>query len=184
MTRERCCNIMVHSATASSQTVLALRCITCDSIRRPVFSTNQCKHTQIWITTQKLPSALSLVSSSIHMFMQFCLRNAMKTYQKLVQQKFNYSIFYILIGRLQCVGHSFAYVAHLVFLRDGRIRTQRAAVASTGAHQLSLPSPKMLFLTVIGPNLISQNNIFLHKFLKYLFRLFFVYFQLLIMTSH
>ncbi len=34
---------------------------------------------------------------------------------------------YILFGGLQCVGHSFTYVAHFVFLRDVWIRTQRAA---------------------------------------------------------
>jgi hypothetical protein len=30
-------------------------------------------------------------------------------------------------GGLECVGHSFAYVGHLVFLREIWIRTQRAA---------------------------------------------------------
>ncbi len=30
---------------------------------------------------------------------------------------------------LECAGHSFAYVAHLVYLTDVWIRTQRAAVA-------------------------------------------------------
>jgi hypothetical protein len=39
-------------------------------------------------------------------------------------------ILYIFFGGLQCVGNSFAYVAHFVFLRDVLIRTQRAAVAS------------------------------------------------------
>jgi hypothetical protein len=34
---------------------------------------------------------------------------------------------------LECVGHSFVYVAHLVFLRDVWIRTQRAAKASMRA---------------------------------------------------
>jgi hypothetical protein len=36
-------------------------------------------------------------------------------------------------GGLECVGHSFAYVAHFVFWRDVWIRTQRAAVASRRA---------------------------------------------------
>jgi hypothetical protein len=40
-------------------------------------------------------------------------------------------------GELECVGHSFAYVAHFVFLRDVWIRTQRAAVAT---HLLNLAS--------------------------------------------
>jgi hypothetical protein len=35
--------------------------------------------------------------------------------------------FVYLFGWLECVGHSFAYVAHFVFLRDVRIRTQIAA---------------------------------------------------------
>ncbi len=33
----------------------------------------------------------------------------------------------IFFGRLECVGHSFAYVAHYIFMRNVRIRTQRAA---------------------------------------------------------
>jgi hypothetical protein len=36
-------------------------------------------------------------------------------------------------GGLECVGHSFAYVAHFVFSRDVWIGTQRAAVASRRA---------------------------------------------------
>ncbi len=36
---------------------------------------------------------------------------------------------YFLLGGLECVGHSFAYVALFVFLRDVWIRTQRAAGA-------------------------------------------------------
>jgi hypothetical protein len=43
-------------------------------------------------------------------------------------------------GRIECVGHSFANVAHFVFLRDVWIRNQRAAVASR-RYQLSHPSP-------------------------------------------
>jgi hypothetical protein len=39
-------------------------------------------------------------------------------------------IFLYIFGGLECVGHSFAYVAHFVFLRDVWIRTQRVAVAS------------------------------------------------------
>ncbi len=39
---------------------------------------------------------------------------------------FNFNFF----GGLDRVGHSFAYVAHLLFLRDVWIRTQSAAVAS------------------------------------------------------
>ncbi len=42
---------------------------------------------------------------------------------------------------LECVGHSFAYVAHFVFLRDVWIRTQRAAVASRRATNLALHNP-------------------------------------------
>jgi hypothetical protein len=38
------------------------------------------------------------------------------------------------------VGHSFAYVAHFVFLRDVWIRTQRAAVAYATNLATHLPS--------------------------------------------
>jgi hypothetical protein len=44
---------------------------------------------------------------------------------------------------LECVGHSFAFVTHFVFLRDVWIRTQRAAVRSKQAHQLS-PQRKLI----------------------------------------
>jgi hypothetical protein len=47
-------------------------------------------------------------------------------------------------GGLECVGqgHSFAFVAHFVFLRDIWIRTKRAAAASMQArHPLSHSSP-------------------------------------------
>ncbi len=38
------------------------------------------------------------------------------------------NLFCIFFGGLECVGHSFDYVARFVFLRDVWIRTQRAAV--------------------------------------------------------
>ncbi len=46
-------------------------------------------------------------------------------------------------GGLEQVGHSFAYVAHFVFLRDVWIRTQRAAVASRGATNLATHLPNL-----------------------------------------
>jgi hypothetical protein len=45
--------------------------------------------------------------------------------------------FIIFFGGLQCVGHSFAYVAHFEFFRDVWIRTQRAAVPSRRASNLA-----------------------------------------------
>ncbi len=45
--------------------------------------------------------------------------------------------FLFFFGGLECVGHSFAYVAHLWFLRDVWIRTQSAAVASWCATDLA-----------------------------------------------
>jgi hypothetical protein len=36
--------------------------------------------------------------------------------------------YFYFFGGLQCVGHSFANIAHFVFLRDDWIRTQRAAL--------------------------------------------------------
>ncbi len=45
--------------------------------------------------------------------------------------------FCIYFGGQECVGHSFAYVGHFVFLRDVWIRTQSAAVASRRATNLA-----------------------------------------------
>jgi hypothetical protein len=49
--------------------------------------------------------------------------------------------FFIFGGGLECVDHSFAYVAHFVFLRDVWIRDQRAAVASRRATNLATHLP-------------------------------------------
>ncbi len=55
-------------------------------------------------------------------------------------------------GGLECVGHSLAYVALFVFLRDFWIRTQRAAVASRRATNLATHerSLKQLYLEALG----------------------------------
>jgi hypothetical protein len=45
--------------------------------------------------------------------------------------------FVYFFGGLECVGPSFSYVAHFVFLRDVWIRTQRAALASRRATNLA-----------------------------------------------
>ncbi len=45
------------------------------------------------------------------------------------------------IGGLECVGFSFASVAHFVFLRHLWIRTQRASRSNQARYQLSHPSP-------------------------------------------
>ncbi len=52
-----------------------------------------------------------------------------------------YSLFFLFFGRLECVGHSFAYVAHFVFLGDVWIRTQRAVRSKQARYQLSRPFP-------------------------------------------
>ncbi len=62
---------------------------------------------------------------------------------KLYLALYYFYIFFIFFGGLECVGHSFVYVAHFVFLRDVLIRTQRAAVASR-RYQLSHSSPSNL----------------------------------------
>jgi hypothetical protein len=53
-------------------------------------------------------------------------------------------LFVYFFGGLECVGHSFAYVAHLSFLRDVCIRTQSSAVASWRATDLATHPPEML----------------------------------------
>jgi hypothetical protein len=50
----------------------------------------------------------------------------------------NFLFFFVyFFGGLECVGHSFAYVAHLWFLRDVWIRTQSTAAASWRATDLA-----------------------------------------------
>ncbi len=51
------------------------------------------------------------------------------------------TVLFYFFGVLECVGHSFAYVAHYVYLRDVWIRTQRAAVASRRATNLDTYLP-------------------------------------------
>jgi hypothetical protein len=41
--------------------------------------------------------------------------------------------FVFFFGSLECVSHTFTYVAHFVFLRDVWIRTQRAVVVVYGS---------------------------------------------------
>jgi hypothetical protein len=51
-------------------------------------------------------------------------------------------LFCIFFGGLECIGHSYSSVAHLVFLRDFWIRTIRELPYSKQArYQLSHPSP-------------------------------------------
>ncbi len=50
---------------------------------------------------------------------------------------FSQNFYVYFFGGLECVGHSFDYVAHLWFLRDVWIRTQSMAVASWRATDLA-----------------------------------------------
>ncbi len=49
----------------------------------------------------------------------------------------NFHLFVNYFGGLECVGHSFAYVANFVILRDVWIRTQSAVVTSRLAANLA-----------------------------------------------
>jgi hypothetical protein len=51
--------------------------------------------------------------------------------------KLTVNFFCIFLEGLECVGHSFTYVAYSVFLSDVWIRTQRAAIAVRRATNLS-----------------------------------------------
>ncbi len=56
-------------------------------------------------------------------------------YGQVMRRTFFFFVYFF--GGLECVGHSFAYVAHLWFLRDVWIRTQSADVASWRATDLA-----------------------------------------------
>jgi hypothetical protein len=86
------------------------------------------------------------------LFLQMNLKNMQIFYAysksvEIIRQKCTRKKFIIIFCGLECVGHSFAYVAHFVFLGDVWIRTQIAAVASRCAVNiathlpLSHPSP-------------------------------------------
>ncbi len=61
---------------------------------------------------------------------------------KTIAPKIFFLFFVYFFGGLECVGHPFAYVAHLWFLRDVWIWTQSAAVASWRATDLATHPPK------------------------------------------
>ncbi len=63
-----------------------------------------------------------------------------------------YFVFCIFFGGPECVGHSFAYVAHFVFLRDVWIRIQRSSVANKCATNLATHLPN---LATHPPNLAT-----------------------------
>ncbi len=62
------------------------------------------------------------------------------------------SLLLYFFGGLECVGHSFAYVVHFVLLREVKIRTQRAAVASRRANNLAthFPIAYMIYYYIAG----------------------------------
>ncbi len=59
------------------------------------------------------------------------------------------SLLLYFFGRLECVGHSFAYVVHFVFFRGAWIRTQRAAVASRRANNLANPHLPIIYIIIL-----------------------------------
>ncbi len=54
---------------------------------------------------------------------------------------FFFIFFLFFFGELECAGHSYAYVAHVLFLRDVWIRTQKATIASRRANSLATHPP-------------------------------------------
>ncbi len=60
---------------------------------------------------------------------------------------FTYSTFLcIFFGGLECVGHSFAHVAHIVFLRYGLHSNPKSCRSKQARYQLSYSSPNSTFL--------------------------------------
>ncbi len=83
-------------------------------------------------------AAFSCYPVSIPLFLQ------MICYEKIIVDQIWQKpgrLFCIFFGRLDCVGRSFAYVAHFGFLRDVWIRTQKDAVASRRATNIATLLP-------------------------------------------
>ncbi len=69
----------------------------------------------------------------------------------MVSSPFFCSVFCIFFCGLECVGHSFAFVAHFVFLRDVLFRIRRAAGASGRATNLATQYPSPSTYPPISP---------------------------------
>jgi hypothetical protein len=69
-------------------------------------------------------------------------RNSLK-FLRHICTRLGHDFLLLLFGGLECVGHSFAYVVHFLFLRDVWIRTQRGAVASRRANNLAIHLPNL-----------------------------------------
>jgi hypothetical protein len=67
----------------------------------------------------------------------------------------SWEYYFIFFSGLECVGYSFVYVARFVFLRDVWTRTQRDAVASRRATNLTihLPSKGILYCAYPTPDI-------------------------------
>jgi hypothetical protein len=78
----------------------------------------------------------------------------------IIDPMINNTFFLYFFGGLECVGHSFAYVAHFVFLRDFWIRTQ-------ARYQISYPSPFTAYQYAI-----TRNVPFCHFLGVHVFRMF------------
>jgi hypothetical protein len=82
-----------------------------------------------------------------------------------------HTFFVYCFGGLECVGNSFAKVAHFVFLRNVWIRTQRVAVASRCAtnlstHLLSLYTYSFLtFIFIVVPSLLYSSFLMFSSYL-------------------
>jgi hypothetical protein len=78
-----------------------------------------------------------VVSSNGHYWNRIRMRILLNTRSKTLIHDENafmknyFILFCTFFGGLECGGHSFAYVAHFVFLRDVWIRTRRAGVATS-----------------------------------------------------
>ncbi len=71
-----------------------------------------------------------------------CINFSLVSPQQFVSRQCKmFSYFLYIICGLECVGHSFANIAHFVFLRNIWIWTQRAAVASRSATNLATHLP-------------------------------------------
>ncbi len=121
-----------------------------------VFYFNACSHTQYSYNEKKV--------NDIH---QHDLRVAPDRKHGTYPTYHSFVFFWYFFGGLECVGHSFAYVAHFVVLRD--VRTQRAAVASSHPFRYHLFSSSFLFFILKSFCWYEATLCFLHHIHSYTF---------------
>ncbi len=142
--RRQCMVTMIFLSVGRGNYDLALRRLRRTALSRRPWRSRRCSTVTRWGSSTGSSSSSSCTSSTNqHRRSAFSLSFRSPS----VFLSFSKNYFFVFFGGLECVGHSFAYAAHFVFLRDVWIRTQRTAVASRFSTNLVTHLQKFLLLS-------------------------------------